>query len=63
VPCCEWDTAAGQALLEGAGGALLGLNGEPLRYNCQDSLYSPNFYGISDTNHPLWQALVANDQF
>src|SRR5690606_35018405 len=47
-PCCEWDTAAGQAVLESAGGCLLGLDGEPLRYNCQDSLYSPPFYAIAD---------------
>lgn len=63
VPCCEWDTAAGQALLEGAGGALLGLDGKPLRYNRRESLYSPNFYGISDVSHPLWQALFARDRF
>jgi 3'(2'), 5'-bisphosphate nucleotidase len=57
-PCCEWDTAAGQAVLEGAGGCLLGLDGEPLRYNCQDSLYSPAFYAIADGSHSLWQALL-----
>ena len=34
-PCCEWDTAAGQAVLVAAGGALLGLDGTPLRYNCR----------------------------
>ena len=62
-PCCEWDTAAGQALLEGAGGALLRRNGQPLRYNCSDSLYSPNFYGIADIDHPLWQSLVAKEEF
>ena len=57
-PCCEWDTAAGQAVLEAAGGALLGLDGQPLRYNCQDSLYSPNFYGLADAAHPLWRQLL-----
>ncbi len=57
-PCCEWDTAAGQAVLEGAGGCLLGLDGRPVRYNCQDSLYSPMFYGIADGGHPFWQALL-----
>ena len=29
-PTCEWDTAAGQAVLEAAGGVVLGLDGEPL---------------------------------
>ena len=57
--CCEWDTAAGQAVLEAAGGALLGMDGLPLTYNCRESLYSPNFYAIGDTGHPLWQALLA----
>ncbi len=28
----EWDTAAGQAVLEAAGGRVLNLAGEPLRY-------------------------------
>ena len=58
APCCEWDTAAGQALLEATGGCLLGLDGEPLRYNCSDSLYSPPFYGMSDGSNPLWARLL-----
>ncbi|MGI9521510.1 MAG: 3'(2'),5'-bisphosphate nucleotidase CysQ [Hyphomicrobiaceae bacterium] len=29
---CEWDTAAGHAIVEAAGGRVLGLNGEPLKY-------------------------------
>ena len=57
-PCCEWDTAAGQAVLEAAGGRLLGLDGAPLRYNCSDSLYSPPFYAIADEAHPLWARLL-----
>jgi len=32
TPTCEWDTAAGQAILERAGGAVVTLDGEPLRY-------------------------------
>lgn len=61
--CCEWDTAAGQALLEAAGGALLGMDGEPLRYNRTESLYSPNFYGVGDPDHPLWRDLLAARPF
>jgi 3'(2'), 5'-bisphosphate nucleotidase len=57
-PCCEWDTAAGQAVLEAAGGRLLGLDGAPLRYNCSDSLYSPPFYAIADESHLLWARLL-----
>jgi 3'(2'), 5'-bisphosphate nucleotidase len=59
-PCCEWDTAAGQAVLEAAGGCLLGLDGQPLSYNCRESLFSPNFYAIADAGHPLWQRLLQN---
>jgi len=60
APCCEWDTAAGQALLEAAGGALLGLDGRPLRYNCRQSLLSPAFLALGDPAHPLWGELLAN---
>lgn len=31
-PTCEWDTAAGQAILAAAGGSVTTLDGEPLRY-------------------------------
>ena len=60
-PCSEWDTAAGQALLEAAGGCLLGLDGKPLRYNCRDSLLSPHFYAIADPAHPLWRGLLERE--
>ncbi len=62
-PCCEWDTAAGQALLEAAGGALLGMDGRPLRYNCSESLLSPHFFAIADAGHPLWRELLASQRF
>lgn len=32
APTCEWDTAAAQAVLEGAGGVLLDLDRQPLLY-------------------------------
>ncbi|MEQ1771838.1 MAG: 3'(2'),5'-bisphosphate nucleotidase CysQ [Devosia sp.] len=32
TPTCEWDTAAGQAVLEAAGGKVLALSGGPLAY-------------------------------
>lgn len=43
----EWDTAAGQALLEAAGGAVLDLDGEPLRYNCRTGLENPPFIAMA----------------
>jgi 3'(2'), 5'-bisphosphate nucleotidase len=57
--CCEWDTAAGQALVEAAGGAVLGMDGQPLRYNTRQSLYSPHFYAVADPDHALWADLIA----
>ncbi len=60
-PCCEWDTGAGQAVLEAAGGCLLGLDGEPLRYNTGESLLSPDFYAIADGANELWARLIQRD--
>jgi 3'(2'), 5'-bisphosphate nucleotidase len=48
-PCSEWDTAAGQALLEGAGGLLQDLTGEPLRYNAREGLLNPHFLAVADS--------------
>lgn len=42
-PTSEWDTAAGQAVLESVGGRVVGLDGEPLRYNARDTLLNPSF--------------------
>ena len=38
APTCEWDTAAAQAVLEGAGGRVETLEGTPLRYSKADIL-------------------------
>ncbi|MGY3859933.1 3'(2'),5'-bisphosphate nucleotidase CysQ [Aeromonas intestinalis] len=38
APTCEWDTAAAQAVLEGAGGSVTQLDGAPLAYNKPDIL-------------------------
>lgn len=43
-PTSEWDTAAAQAVLRGAGGEILDADRlEPLRYNRKDSLLNPHF--------------------
>ena len=39
----EWDTAAGQCVVEQAGGRLTDWSGNPLRYNVKDSLLNPFF--------------------
>lgn len=46
-PTCEWDTAAAQAVLEGAGGYVVDINGEALRYGKPDVL-NPYFIAVSD---------------
>src|SRR5690606_33320271 len=42
APTCEWDTAAAQAVLEGAGGVVVNLEGKPLQYAKADIL-NPSF--------------------
>jgi len=44
----EWDTAAAQAVLEIAGGAVTTLDGTPLRYNERDTLLNPHFIAYGD---------------
>lgn len=39
----EWDTAAGQCIVEAAGGVVLDLTGRSLRYNIKESLLNPSF--------------------
>ncbi|HMK40912.1 MAG TPA: 3'(2'),5'-bisphosphate nucleotidase CysQ [Methyloceanibacter sp.] len=43
-PTMEWDTAAGQAVLEAAGGKVVTTNGDPLRYGKTEAgLRNPSF--------------------
>jgi 3'(2'), 5'-bisphosphate nucleotidase len=44
TPTCEWDTAAGQAVLEAAGGVVLDMKGEPLRYGKASANYLNGFF-------------------
>jgi len=46
APCCEWDTAAGQAVLEAAGGCLVDMDFKPLQYNRRASIINPHFYAL-----------------
>lgn len=52
----EWDTAAGQAVLECAGGAVIDLEGRPLRYG-KDSIRVPPFIACGDPSHDWLQYL------
>ncbi|MBN1237863.1 MAG: 3'(2'),5'-bisphosphate nucleotidase CysQ [Gammaproteobacteria bacterium] len=49
-PTSEWDTAAAQAVLEGAGGVMMDTDGQPLRYNRKDDLLNPHFLAVGDQN-------------
>jgi len=57
-PTSEWDTAAGQCVLEQAGGAVLDFDGLPFRYNTRESLLNPDFFAIGDRDAD-WSALLA----
>jgi 3'(2'), 5'-bisphosphate nucleotidase len=56
-PTSEWDTAAAQAILESAGGRMIDLAGQPLRYNSKDDLLNPYFLAFGD-QHRDWLAPV-----
>lgn len=47
APTCEWDTAAAQAVLEGAGGVVIDLQGAPLQYGKPD-VFNPFFIATRD---------------
>lgn len=50
-PTSEWDTAAGQCILEAVGGAVMDLSGNPFRYNEKESLINPEFLAVGDNTH------------
>ncbi len=54
---CEWDTAAGQCILEEAGGALTDFSGKPLLYNTKESLINPPFVACGPAA-PDWSTHV-----
>ncbi|MGQ0429143.1 MAG: 3'(2'),5'-bisphosphate nucleotidase CysQ [Gammaproteobacteria bacterium] len=56
-PTCEWDTAAGQCVLEQAGGQVIALDGRPLAYNSREQVVNPHFVGFADPGTD-WLALV-----
>ena len=55
---CEWDTAAGQAILEAAGGSVTKLDGTPLTYGHYDRAFH-NPYFVAWGRQPLWRGAVA----
>ena len=59
-PTSEWDTAAAQCVLEEAGGAVVDLTGNPLRYNTRDGLLNPEFIACGDPQTP-WADLLRGE--
>ncbi|TWH77516.1 3'(2'),5'-bisphosphate nucleotidase [Azomonas agilis] len=45
-PTAQWDTAAAQAVLEGAGGVVLTLDGSPLTYEARQDFINPAFLAL-----------------
>lgn len=56
-PTSEWDTAAGQAIVEAAGGAVFDISGKVLSYNQRDSLLNPKFIVVGNPQF-AWQHLI-----
>lgn len=63
APTSEWDTAAAQAVLEAAGGAVIEAEAfgrgkrQPLRYNTGPSVINPFFYALGDSRFE-WKILL-----
>ncbi len=57
APTSQWDTAAAQGVLEGAGGEVIDVSGQPLRYPPRESLLNPFFLALPGAA-PWRQALL-----
>jgi 3'(2'), 5'-bisphosphate nucleotidase len=53
----EWDTAAAHGVVSAAGGQVLGLEGQPLRYN-KENLLNPHFLVVGERDVPWREALA-----
>ena len=58
-PTSEWDTAAAQAVVEAAGGAVVKLDGKPLDYNTKAELLNPHFLVYGDRSRD-WLGSLAD---
>ena len=54
---CAWDTAAGQAILEAAGGAVYDAQWQRLRYRQAPGWYNGDFIAVADANAD-WAGLL-----
>jgi 3'(2'), 5'-bisphosphate nucleotidase len=58
-PTSEWDTAAAQAVVEQAGGAVLQLDGKPLMYNAKSDILNPHFLVAGPRDHD-WLGILSS---
>lgn len=58
APTSQWDTAAAQAVLEGAGGHVLGLDGQRFDYPHRDNWLNPFFIATGQTTPELLHLLL-----
>ncbi len=58
-PTSEWDTAAAQAVVEQAGGAVWRLDGRPLTYNEKADILNPHFLVVGPQDHD-WLGILAD---
>ena len=64
APTSQWDTAAAQGVLEGAGGEVLDLHGRPLDYPARESFLNPHFLALpqaAEWREELLQLALALD--
>jgi 3'(2'), 5'-bisphosphate nucleotidase len=59
-PTSEWDTAAADAILRAAGGRVVNLQGDDLRYNAKADLLNPHFLAYADPDRD-WVGLLQSD--
>ncbi len=57
APTCQWDTAAAQGVLEGAGGQVLKLNGQRFDYPSRETWLNPHFIACGWPD-PAWLQLL-----
>ena len=61
-PTSEWDTAAAHAVVQGAGGRVVQLDGSPLEYNRRDTWLNPHFIAYADADRDWLSLLRERDQ-
>jgi len=59
-PTYQWDIAAGQAVVESAGGVVSDLAGNPLSYKFDPELKNPHFYCAGDKEFPWLELFQEN---